>query len=159
MAWWKRRKGRESCGIIEEGDELKELKRRLIAELTGLVDRDTGQVAIREVVDTDNMFSGPYTYDAPDFLIGYNAGYRSSWHCVTGRVTESVFEDNTKRWSGDHCVDPRIVPGVFFVNRKIKIPKPNIKDIAPSILKLFGVDIPEHMKGKPLIGTPQESCL
>jgi hypothetical protein len=31
-----------------------------------------------------------------------------------GRVTAGVFEDNTRSWSGDHCVDPRLVPGVLF---------------------------------------------
>ena len=145
------RKGRESCGIVEEGDELRKLKQELIAKLTGLVDRDRGQTAIREVGDTESMFSGPYTYDAPDLLIAYNAGYRSSWDCAKGRVTESVFEDNTRHWSGDHCVDPKIVPGVLFINRKIKIGNPDIKDIAPTILKLLGTDIPSYMKGTPFI--------
>jgi predicted AlkP superfamily phosphohydrolase/phosphomutase len=145
------RKGRESNGIVEEGDELRSLKRELIEKLTGLVDEETGDVAILSVVDTEGIYSGPYTYDAPDLLIGYNAGYRNSWSCATGRVTERVFEDNTKHWSGDHCVDPKIVPGVFFSNRRINTKSPDIKDIAPTVLRLFGVDIPKYMKGKPLI--------
>lgn len=145
------RRGRESCGIVQEGDELRGLKWELIAKLTGLEDKETGEVAIREVVDTEKMFAGPYTDNAPDLLIGYSAGYRSSWDCVTGRVTKSVFEDNTKHWSGDHCVDPQIVPGVLFANRKINTTSPHIRDIAPTVLRLFGVDIPEYMQGKPLI--------
>lgn len=145
------RKGRESCGIVEEGEELQNLKRALISKLTGLVDKDTGEIAIRMVWDTEDIYSGPYTYDAPDLLIGYSAGYRNSWACTTGRVTELVFEDNTKHWSGDHCVDPRIVPGVLFVNKEINTKSPNITDIAPTILNLFGVKIPEYMKGKPLV--------
>ena len=35
-----------------------------------------------------------------------------------------VFEDNAKAWSGDHCVDPRLVPGVFFCNRTIDARRP-----------------------------------
>ncbi len=68
-----------------------------------------------------------------------------------GRVTESVFEDNTKHWSGDHCVDPKIVPGVIFSNRRIVKDNPHLNDMAPTVLRLFGVGIPNYMKGKPLL--------
>ena len=78
------RKGREAQGIVPDGDELRELKVELIERLTGLVDEETGETAIRRVTDTESTFSGPYRFDAPDLLIGYNAGYRSSWACATG---------------------------------------------------------------------------
>ncbi len=146
------RKGRESRGIVEEGLELQNLRRELITKLRGLMDEETGARAIVEVVNTEESFSGPYTYDAPDLLIGYNEGYRSSWACATGRVTDRVFEDNTKHWSGDHCVAPRLVPGVLFINRKIQSSTPHITDIAPTVLQLLGVDVPRYMKGKPLCG-------
>jgi len=42
------------------------------------------------------------------------------------------------------------------VNREINTASPDIKDIAPTVLKLFGVDIPKYMKGKPLIETAKE---
>ena len=145
------RKGREAQGIVEEGEELHELKRELIAKLTRLMDEEASQVAIREVVDTEDMLSGPYVYDAPDLLLGYNVGYRNSWGCAAGRVTRQVFEDNTKSWSGDHCVDPKLVPGVLLSNRQINTNTPDIKDMAPTVLNLFGVEIPSHMKGRPLI--------
>jgi predicted AlkP superfamily phosphohydrolase/phosphomutase len=158
------RKGRESCGIVGEGDELRSLKKELIAKLRGLVDEGTKEVAIRDVVDTESAFTGPYTYDAVDLLIGYNAGYRSSWASATGRVTATVFEDNTKHWSGDHLVHPNIVPGVFFANRKINTGVPDIKDISATVLKLFGVEVPSHMQGRPLMGdrddvTPRRGSL
>jgi hypothetical protein len=58
------------------------------------------------------FFSGPYRHDAPDLLIGWEAA-TAQLGCAVGRVTDSVFSDNTKSWSGDHCVDPSIVPGVL----------------------------------------------
>ena len=144
------RKGRESNGIVEEGDELRVLKNEMMEKLTGLIDEKTGEVSIIEVLDTESAHSGPYKYDAPDLLVGYNAGYRSSWTCAVGRVTDSVFEDNTKHWSGDHCVDPKIVPGVMFMNRKISKENPHLNDMAPTVLDLFGVEIPKYMQGTPL---------
>ena len=45
------RQGREGQGIVDEGAELRLLKRELVTKLTGLVDAETGQLAIREVQD------------------------------------------------------------------------------------------------------------
>ena len=66
------------------------------------------------------IYSGPYKDNAPDLIIGYNEGYRASWDGVTGMVNAVVFEDNIKAWSGDHCIDPALVPGVLFSNLKLK---------------------------------------
>ncbi|MEO8679589.1 MAG: nucleotide pyrophosphatase, partial [Vicinamibacterales bacterium] len=85
-------------------------------------------------------------------IIGYNAGYRTSWDCATGMVSGPVFEDNLKPWSGDHCIDPRLVPGVIFCNRNITTAEPALIDIAPTALRLFGIDPPPHMDGRPLAG-------
>jgi bisphosphoglycerate-independent phosphoglycerate mutase (AlkP superfamily) len=83
-------------------------------------------------------------------LIGYHKGYRHSWECATGSVTKDVINDNTRSWSGDHCVDPRLVPGVFWCNRKIATDAPALIDMAPTVLDLFGVAIPHYMQGRPL---------
>ena len=145
------RKDRESNGIVEDGEDVQTLKAELIEKLAGLRDEMTGDVAFRKVIDTQATFSGPYAFDAPDLLIGYSRGYRSSWACAKGCVTESIFEDNTKHWSGDHSVDPQLVPGVLFSNRKITKRNPHMTDIAPTILQLFGVEKPSYMQGEPLI--------
>jgi hypothetical protein len=87
---------------------------------------------------------------APELLIGYEKSFRHSWECAVGAVLPDVFSDNIKSWSGDHCVDPRLVPGVFWSNRKITHEKPEISDLAPTVLELFGVDRPKYMKGTPL---------
>jgi len=97
------------------------------------------------------IFSGPYKNDAPDLLIGYNIGYRASWETAIGQVTDKIFHENTKAWSGDHCIDPTLVPGVLFCNRRIETEKPRLMDIAPTVLDMFGVEIPPHIDGKVLV--------
>ena len=67
-----------------------------------------------------------------------------------GQITDSVFHDNVKAWSGDHCLDPKLVPGVLFCNRRIEADAPRLMDLGPTILDLFGVDVPGHMDGKAL---------
>jgi predicted AlkP superfamily phosphohydrolase/phosphomutase len=151
-------KGRESQGIVSPGSEASQLKAELIAKLSGLVDvADIADgkktVAIREMFDTSSIYDGPYAGNAPDLLAGYNAGYRVSWDCASGVVAGPLFEDNTKAWSGDHCIDPRLVPGVFFCSRAIEKSDPALIDIAPTALHLFGVDIPRHIEGTSLFGS------
>ena len=87
--------------------------------------------------------------NAPDLIVGYGDGYRASWDSVMGKVTSQMFEDNLKAWSGDHCIDPRLVPGVLFCNQKISDEKPAIVDVAPTLLKLFGLALPRYLDGKP----------
>jgi predicted AlkP superfamily phosphohydrolase/phosphomutase len=146
-------KNRESQGTVAEGDEAKNLKKEIIGKLSGMKDEKDGLTAINKVFDKDDLPPGPYKNNCPDLIVGYNEGYRVSWDSVTGKVNDTLFDDNTKAWSGDHCIDPRIVPGIFFCNRKIGTKSPAIIDIAPTILNLFGMDIPDHMDGHNLIDT------
>jgi len=143
-------KGREAQGIVEDGEEKASLKRELIEKLSGYKE-DTGEVAINKVFDQDELPRGPYKDNCPDLIMGYNEGYRVSWESVTGKVDSTIFIDNDKAWSGDHCIDPRIVPGILFASAGINKSNPAIIDIAPTALRLFGVDIPEHMDGRALI--------
>ena len=142
--------GREESGIVKPGEEQQQLKDEIAAKLKGLMDTEAGEIGINEAFDTSRLYSGPYSGNAPDLLVGYNKGYRTSWDCATGVVKAPLFEDNTKAWSGDHCIDPRLVPGVFFCNRPIESEAPSLLDIAPTALQLFGLDAPAHMEGKPL---------
>ena len=88
--------------------------------------------------------------------MGYADGYRASWDAAVGKVTGNVFEDNRKAWSGDHCVDPHLVPGVIFANRKIFAASPGIEDMAPTALDLFGIKPPPHMEGKSVLNPPRK---
>jgi len=140
-------KGRENQGIVDPA-EVEALKIELQQKLNGLKDPASGEVGITGVFITGNVYRGPYIENAPDLIVGYGAGYRASWDSVLGKVTGQVFEDNIKAWSGDHCIDPRLVPGVLFSSHKFVTEKPHIADVAPTILTLFGLAPPSHFDGK-----------
>jgi predicted AlkP superfamily phosphohydrolase/phosphomutase len=141
--------GRERYGIVQPGEEADALLVELREKLRGITDPAGGQVAVREVFDTREVYAGPYRDNAPDLLLGYASGYRAAWESVNGSVMGEVFLDNTRPWSGDHCIDPHDVPGVLFANRPILGEGHSIADVAPTILELFGLPIPRHMDGKP----------
>jgi len=142
--------GREAQGIVEPGEEAAALRKELIEKLNGLVDTEKDTVAINQVWDANDIYTGPYKGNAPDLIIGYAVGYRAGWDGTTGVITDHVFEDNVKAWSGDHCVDPREVPGVLFTNFKLADDDPSIMDIAPTVLTQLGVPIPGFVDGRVL---------
>jgi predicted AlkP superfamily phosphohydrolase/phosphomutase len=130
-----------------------------VERLSGLRDEERNGVAIQRVYATDSLYQGPYLDAAPDLIVGYNDGYRSSWDAALGKTTARVIEDNQKAWSGDHCIDPLLVPGVLFSNRRIDAENPGIEDLAPTALALFGVKTPDYMEGKPLFGCAESASV
>ena len=147
-------RGREAQGIVGPGAEARELKEEITSKLAGLRDEVKGKIAVNKVFDSARLYQGPYTENAPDLIVGYNVGYRVSWKGATGIVNDTLFEDNVKAWSGDHSVDPRMVPGILFSNRRLPADSPSLMDLAPTILELFGVPAPAFMDGKSLLREP-----
>ena len=148
-------KGRESGGIVEPAAAAV-LKREIAAKLSGIRDAELNRVAISQAWPSDSLYKGPYLDAAPDLIVGYAEGYRASWDAAVGKVGRATFTDNQKAWSGDHCVDPRLVPGVLFCNRAFEAENPGIEDMAPTALDLFGVEPPPYMEGKALFRERKE---
>jgi predicted AlkP superfamily phosphohydrolase/phosphomutase len=138
-------RGRERHGIVDPS-EADAIKRSIGEGLTALRDGDARP--IRRVVDVARDLDGPYRNGGPDLLPGYEDGYRVSWDCAKGAVRDELYEDNTKCWSGDHCVDSEIVPGVLFTNVALDQGPIGLEDMGPTILHLFGVPVPAYMTGR-----------
>ena len=147
------RRGREGKGIVESED-VENIKDGIIKKLESLTDPETGKRVVKKVYKGSEIFHGPYADEAPDLVVGFNTGYRASWQTALGGAPERVIEENKKRWTGDHCFDPSLVPGVLFCNRKMEVENPKIIDMAPTILKLFGIDIPVDLSGHSLTEYP-----
>lgn len=144
-------KGREGEGIVEPGEQAARLREEIAGRLSELTDAGRGdEPVIKQVYNAMKIYTGPYKNEAPDLLVGYNRGYRASWETAIGQVTESILHDNTKAWSGDHCIDHSLVPGVLFCNRGVAAEHPRLMDIGPTVLSMFGIDVPGYMDGRPL---------
>ncbi|MHC4739050.1 MAG: alkaline phosphatase family protein, partial [Planctomycetota bacterium] len=143
-------KGRESQGIVNGGTEAAQLRDEIAEKLADLTDPEREQKVIKQVYNALKIYQGPYKNESPDLIVGYNKGYRASWETAIGQVTEKIFHDNTKAWSGDHCIDPSLVPGVLFCNRRINAEQPRLMDIGPTVLEMFGVAVGKYMDGRAL---------
>jgi predicted AlkP superfamily phosphohydrolase/phosphomutase len=144
-------RGREANGILKV-DEAASTASEIRAGLTGLVDGKNGKIAIQSVSHRDELYRGPYSGEAPDLLVNFNPGFRVSWGTPLGGVPAGLFEDNVKRWGGDHVIDPLQVPGVLFVNRKFRSEAtPSLVDLAPTILGALGSERAPAMEGIDLL--------
>ena len=63
-------------------------------------------------------------------------------------MEDEILTDNTSAWMADHCIDPLEVPGVLFSSVPFKATRPNLVDLAPSVLDLLGLAAPGHMTGR-----------
>jgi predicted AlkP superfamily phosphohydrolase/phosphomutase len=143
-------RGREAQGIVD-ASEAATLQNRLVGALTGLIDEENRHVAIRTVMTRAQLFSGAFAHESPDLLVNYNGGYRVSWATSLGGIPQHTFEDNTKKWSGDHLVDPALVPGVLFMNQPFHGERASLLDLAPTILAALGLPQDEAMEGENLL--------
>jgi predicted AlkP superfamily phosphohydrolase/phosphomutase len=143
-------KGREERGIVGEA-EVGALKAKISEGLTGMADAKYGRIAVRSVVSREQVYAGPYAVESPDLLVNFSSGYRVSWETALGAIPEGQFEDNAKKWGGDHIIDPDLVPGVLFMNRPFTGESPSLLDMAPTILDALGVPKGNAMEGETLL--------
>lgn len=143
-------KGREKEGLVSSVE-----RRKLLEEIKGklemLSDPKNGNKVISCAYIAEDNFSKNFINRAPDIILGFDRGYRISDKSALGSLSQEVVSDNMNWWSGDHCVDPKKVPATFIANFKIQRQVPDMQDIAPTILKYFGIATPAQMTGKALI--------
>jgi len=141
--------GREREGIVRFGTErdalLSELRERLLAL------RDGERKPLAKVEDGAALYSGDATAAAPDLLLSFTPGYQASWASRLGGVPADLFEDNSRKWSGDHASSlASETEGILFTNRKGMRPQPAIEDLAPTLLQAFARELPQRMDGSSL---------
>jgi predicted AlkP superfamily phosphohydrolase/phosphomutase len=144
-------RGRESRGIVTPGDEARRLADDIGARLLTLTDPDDGSRIVRAVYKRDDVYKGAYVDNAPDLQVGMEDGYRVSWQTTLGGSPPGIVYPNMKKWSGDHGgYDFATTAGVLISNRPLSPESASIVDIAPTVLKFFGVSVPAEIDGKAL---------
>jgi predicted AlkP superfamily phosphohydrolase/phosphomutase len=142
-------KGRESQGIVNPGPEYEALKSELKSRLVTMTDMETMEHPVRRVLAREEIYRQFDPNMIPDLFVTNNDGYRVSWQTSLGGIPKNLIEPNKQVWSGDHCsVDPEIVKGIFFYNRKLATDRaPYIGDIYPTVLGLMSVKAPYELDG------------
>lgn len=111
--------GREGQGIVTAATR-DSLLTRLTTQLLEWRD-EKGQRVV------ENVYRGE---GRPDLVIGYARGFRGSAETALGGWAEDALEPNRDQWSGDHCVDPSLVPGIVLATDGLdNFPNPTYRDI------------------------------
>ncbi len=144
-------KGREKGGAVTAGAEYDALLDQLEKALLAMKDPRNGKSPVSLVLRPRRDFQGSEKDKGPDILVGYSRGYRSSSDSPLGLFPKAVFLDNKSPWSGDHCIDYRLVPGILVTNRRITSQTPTLADLTVSLLNEYGIAPPKELIGKDVL--------
>lgn len=145
-------KGRENFGSVEPGEEYEQVRRQIIEGMQDYVDPETGERPVFKVYTREESYVGYDPDEMPDLRAANSSGYRCSWQSSLCAIPPEIINMNAKRWSGDHCsYEPSITKGIFFSSQKVARNNPNLLDFFPTVLELFGYDVPGDRDGKSLI--------
>jgi hypothetical protein len=144
-------RGREAQGIVSPGAEASALADELSAKLLTMRDPEDGAAIVRAVYKRDDIYSGPYLHNASELQVGMHEGYRVSWQTTLGGSPPGIVYKNDRKWSADHGgYDFAITSGILVSGLPINTASPRIIDLAPTVLKYFGIAIPGDIDGKPI---------
>jgi predicted AlkP superfamily phosphohydrolase/phosphomutase len=130
--------GREAHGRVRPGKDYDELCDRLTDQLRAVVNEETGEPVIRDVIRTRDRYAGPASDRLPDLLVTWNrtAPIRGVTSPHIGRLRHPHPPIRT----GDHRPDGMVVlaaPGMKARRLNHEI---DVTELAPSIASLMGVD-------------------
>ncbi len=155
-------KGRQPHGIVEPGPAYEAVRDRLIRELETWRHPATGERIVTRAYRREEVYSGPCLEEAADIIPkwalhrGYSYAYRNSARAPEGTWIEKIDPhkpENEQFYaskSGTHRDDGIFLahgPGIRSGN---VVRGARIIDLAPTILHLLDVPVPEDMDGRVL---------
>lgn len=153
-------RGREPEGCVNPS-EYEEVRSRVIAAMQALRDPDTQNPIFDFVYRREEIYQGDALEEAPDVIGLIDGPYHIAavdWRGANGK-TNSVVEKVGNQLlfvsdtSGQHRMDGILVANGAGISHNASIPScPNLMDLAPTILQLFGQAIPEDMDGRVVSG-------
>jgi len=148
-------KGREGQGIVTE-NEAENLKKEIKSKLLQIVNLETGSLVMKHIYTKEELGISNKETASPDLYLGFYKGIRSSWDTAVGAAPKDVIIKRQSKWGGDHLFDPTEVPGVLFMNKKVRLNNPRIIDVIPTALSLFDIPVPSTFDGKPLMNKSEQ---
>lgn len=142
-------KDREPAGIVAQGAEYDAVVTDIIGRLHDLKDPETGAVLFGDAKRRDELFSGDQLWRAPDIAV-----FMEDERYVplgTADFPANTIASKAIGNTGDHRFN-----GILLMHgrgvKSGKLPKASLMDIAPTVMHLMGVAVPEDMDGRVLLG-------
>jgi predicted AlkP superfamily phosphohydrolase/phosphomutase len=154
---WINLKGVKPAGIVEPA-EYSALTNFIIEKLGELKDPRTGKPIIARVYRRDELFHGPFSNEGADLIVDWwseDSLFSTAPSFTKDRDKPVVIirdhrpsEDSV--WGGTHRVNGILVASGPALKRGAQIENAQLIDIAPTLLHLLGVPVPEDMDGNVL---------
>jgi predicted AlkP superfamily phosphohydrolase/phosphomutase len=137
--------GREPHGIVAPGIEYESVRHQVIQALESLHHPETNLPLVDKVVSSDQIIHGPYAQRGPDLHVVMD-GYRTIafplFATDNNIVTRQIRGD-----SGCHRLHGIFVASGPEIRMGAKVKDARIMDLAPTILHLMGLPVPDDMDG------------
>lgn len=139
----------DESGIVQRGAEEDALLAELKAKLEAFVDPVTGKRPVLRCDLAREVYAGEARLaEAPDILVGYDAGYGNSDAASEGRIPAQVLKDNLGgTFNGSHLMAPDVVNGILLSNRPVREGFHKLEDMTVEILGRYGVPPAAGMRG------------
>ncbi|MCE9594174.1 MAG: alkaline phosphatase family protein [Planctomycetes bacterium] len=139
-------------GIVKRGAEADALQAELKRALEAEVDPKNGEHVVLRCDFAKDIYSGDRLEEAPDIVVGYNAGYGNCDEASVGRIPNQVLEDNLGgTFNGSHLMAPEVVQGILMSNRPVLPGTHGLEDLTVELLHRYGVEPGPGMNGHPVI--------
>jgi len=152
-------KGRFPQGNVNPGSEYEDLRNWLIEALQTIRDPDTGEPAVSRVCRGEEVYHGDCMDTAPDLLVIWRNHQYTSWPGYHDR-DRALFESSLNHsdysdWSrlqkgGNHRPNGIIFMKGPAIRQRLVVKGARIVDLAPTILYLMGVPVPNDIDGRTL---------
>jgi predicted AlkP superfamily phosphohydrolase/phosphomutase len=145
-------RGREPHGSVEPGHEAHALLDEIRTELLRLKDPATGKPIIERVLTAEETFGRDRHPDVPDLMVVFRGGKGPIETCEServGRIHIPYFSRRQHR-TGDHSPNSRLWAMGPGLDAGARLSGASTLDIAPTILRLLDVPVPEDLDGRPL---------
>jgi predicted AlkP superfamily phosphohydrolase/phosphomutase len=141
-------RGREPQGIVEAGQEYEKIREEVIEKLRSLKDPRSGERVMTEVYRNDEIYWGRKLDKTPDIVGIPSHKYRTG----PGDFAKSIFADFTSEVAGAHFAQPNgiLIASGPDIRPGEKIEAARLIDIAPTVLHMMGLPVPQDMDGRVL---------
>jgi predicted AlkP superfamily phosphohydrolase/phosphomutase len=137
--------------LVADDQEYDELRKRLVAEIEALVHPDTGEPAIEKVYTREEAYQGPYMDQAPDLIILPALGYEVAANVSDDERVWATPETFHNKWTGIHRMEGILIINGPEIREGHRLDGADIYDVAPTILALKGMAVPDDMDGRVLV--------
>ncbi|HVT00690.1 MAG TPA: alkaline phosphatase family protein [Patescibacteria group bacterium] len=127
-------KNRERNGSLDS-KKIVQLEKDLINKLMKFRYSNIDQKVFKKIYTRKDLGIRSNDLRAPDLVIGFYAGIRTSWDSAIGSVSNYIIRKRDSKWGGDHLFDQTEVPGVIISSEQVDDKDLTMDRVINSIIK------------------------